>query len=436
MNSPRRNPSPARLYNALWYAALPFALIGSARADPQAWRERLGRCLEAHRSGGGTRRVWAHAASVGEVEALMPILVRLEGAVGRLELHLTTMTASGREAARRRMPQLASCRLAPFDFTGSVRAFLRHLQPHLILVAETELWPNFFIEGARHNARIAIVNGRISPRSMPRYRLVSRTMARALACADRILVQTEADAARFQELGAGCDRVVVTGNTKFDLAASPPPTRPALVEFLRDRPVLIAGSTAQGEERLVLEAWRGLATRFPHLALVIAPRHLERVPEVEAELHRCAAAFIRATGLNGDRPRETRILLLDTLGELRGLYRYATIAFVGGSIAPLRGGQNLGEPAAAGVPVLFGPHFENQQLTGDALLGAGGGFVVANAPTLEAQCVRLLADPDAHREAGRAAREVIEQRAQGAAVTVAHLLPLLDAHPANRSETS
>lgn len=424
----RTNPATAtRLYNALWYPALPFALMASSGANPQSWRERLGRLNpEAMPLRVDKRRIWAHAASVGEVEALRPVLTRLTRAVNDLEITLTTMTTTGREAARRRLPLLSACRLAPLDFPGSVRSFLDQVRPQLILVAETELWPNFFTEGTRSGARIVLVNGRVSERSMRRYRLVSGIIRTALLCAEKILVQTATDANRFRELGAPPDRVIVTGNTKFDLDDSSVPSRQALVDFIRDRPVLIAGSTAGGEERMVLTAYLSLVRRFSDLALVVAPRHLERVPEVEAELRAQGVPFLKATSLESSPSGRAKILLLDTLGDLRGLYRYATIAFVGGSIAPPRGGQNLAEPASLAVPVLFGSHYENQQMVGDALIEGGGAFVINDSQQLEERCASLLVDPVKRSEFGRRARNVIEWMGEGAAITVRHLLPLLE----------
>jgi 3-deoxy-D-manno-octulosonic-acid transferase len=416
----------ARLYNALWYPALPFALLAASGANPRAWRERLGRSERQPASPLAKKRIWAHAASVGEVEALRPVLIRLTNARDDLSITLTTMTATGREAARRRLPHLHSWRLAPLDFAASVRFFLRQVQPHLILIAETELWPNFFIEGAAVGARIAIVNGRLSERSMHRYAFVQSMMANAIGCADQILVQTDHDAHRFRELGAPPARIIVTGNTKFDPENLTTPARQGLVDFIRGHPMLIAGSTAPGEERLILAAYRNLALRFSDLVLVLAPRHLERIAEVEAEMRASGLAYVKATALQPGTTDRTKILLLDTLGELRGLYRYATIAFVGGSIAPPRGGQNLAEPALVEVPVLFGPHYENHQTVGDALIAAGGGLVVCDEAQLQERCAAWLTDPGRRIAAGRAARAAIERMAAGAELTVRHLLPLLD----------
>jgi 3-deoxy-D-manno-octulosonic-acid transferase len=368
-----------------------------------------------------------HAASVGEIEAMLPVINGLAREFPGAAIAITTMTAAGRDAARRRIPDAYAYQLAPLDFPAAVRAFLRRLRPNLVLVAETELWPNFFIEGARAGARVAIVNGRVSERSVGRYRMVRPLIAQALAHAGLVLTQTEADAGRFIELGASRERVIVTGNTKFDLAAAPAALRPALADFSAGQPLLVAGSTAPGEERMVLNAYRNLSERFPTLALAIAPRHLERAAEVEEELRMARFGYAKASALRAGAPApdRTSVLLLDTMGELRALYGRAVIAFVGGSIAPPRGGQNMGEPAALGVPVLFGPHYENQRQAGDALIEGGGGRVIEDGAQLESVCAEWLADEAARRAAGDHARRVMVQLAGAAALTLHHLKALL-----------
>jgi 3-deoxy-D-manno-octulosonic-acid transferase len=413
----------------LWYPALPFALLVAGGRDPAIRIERLGRSGPALARSSIERRIWVHAASVGEIEAVRPVLRRLVRAVGGLEVVVTTMTVTGREATRRRLSGIAGSLLAPLDFPLAVRAFLGRVRPHLILIAETELWPNFFCEGARAGARIAIINGRMSARSLGRYRLMGGLFNEALSGAEKVLVQTVRDADRFCELGAPADRVFVTGNTKFDLDDSAAPLRPALTCFASNRPILVAGSTAPGEERIVLAAYRQLLASCPSLALAIAPRHLERVADVERDLSDARFDFVKASTLgvseDGAAPA-ANILLIDTMGELRAFYQRATIAFVGGSMAPSRGGQSLAEPATAVVPVLFGPHYENQKEVGEALIAGGGAAVVHDDATLVNACAKWLIDEAARRATGTNARRIIERLADGAANTVRHLQTMLD----------
>jgi 3-deoxy-D-manno-octulosonic-acid transferase len=418
------------LYNALWYPALPLALIASGGLDGVNRRERLGTAALASNKQ-GSPRIWLHAASVGEVEAVRPVALGLMRDYPDALVVVTTMTAAGRAAACKRIAGAAAYQLAPLDCPASVRSFLAAVRPQIVLVAETELWPNYLIEGARSGARVAIVNGRVSARSMSRYRYIRPLIAEALAHTHLVLVQTDEDARRFRDLGAPPANVVVTGNTKFNLDDAAP-LRSALEQYCAHRPVLVAGSTAPGEERMVLTAYRNLVEGFPSLALVLAPRHLSRVGEVEDEIRYAGFTYEKASLLPTDDAAgaaniapPARVMLLDTMGELRALYSRATIAFVGGSMLPPRGGQNMAEPAAVAVPVLFGPHYENQQQAGDSILEAGGGRVVADAAQIESTCSEWLADHDARRAAGANARRGVERLVGGVAATLNHLAALI-----------
>jgi 3-deoxy-D-manno-octulosonic-acid transferase len=420
------------LYNALWYPALPFALFASGGLSAENRRQRLGLVDWAATDAAGANqerlRMWVHAASVGEVEAVRAVaLGLLNASPAGAEAAITVMTEAGREAARRRIPGARFYMLAPLDCPRIVRGFLSALRPQLVLIAETELWPNYFVEAHRLGARVAIVNGRISGRSFKRYRWARSLFANALTHVDLVLAQTDDDARRYIALGALRERVVVTGNTKFALdGGNAAKLRRGLESFAAGRPILIAGSTAPGEERIVLEAYLKLRSRFSTLALVLAPRHFSRTGEVEGVLRQASLPYTRASALDSAAaPEETpNVLLLDTMGELRALYRRAAISFIGGSIASGRGGQNLAEPAEVSVPVLFGPFHENQRETALALIQSGGGRVVRNADEMERVCAELLANENARREAGLNARSAVERMAGGAAAALLHLKAL------------
>jgi 3-deoxy-D-manno-octulosonic-acid transferase len=415
------------LYNALWYPVLPFALMASGTHGKQDRRERMGK-VELARDG-ERPRIWIHASSVGEVEAIRSIAHGLLSEFEGARMIVTTMTATGRDAARRRIPGAEVCALAPLDCPAVVRRFLRRVRPHLLVVVETELWPNYFIEARRAGTRVAIVNGRMSKRSAARYRRARRLFGPALKAADLILTQSAEDARRYAKVGAVRDRVVVTGNTKFDLEElGDASLRPALQNFVADRTVLVAGSTGKGEEAIILDAWRRLRERFPHLLLVIAPRHPARRPEVEEMLKAASIPFVRASELeSGGNPGSASVMILDTMGELRAVYRYATVAFVGGSLFAGRGGQNVGEPAAVSVPVLFGPYHENQLQMASALIAAEAGTVVRNATEVADACARLLGDESARIAAGERARVAAQKEAGGARATLHHLRRLAQA---------
>ena len=419
------------LYNAIWYPALPFALIASAGADAAACRERLG-IAAVKQPLGNRKRVWIHAASVGEIEAVRPIALGLGREFPGTEIAVTTMTTAGREAARRRIPDAIAYQLAPLDSPFAVRSFLRRLKPDVMLIAETELWPNYFFEAAKAKITIAIINGRISARSAQRYRGIRRLIGEALGHADVILAQTEDDAARYRSLGAPSERVIVTGNTKFDPGDTAPAIRPLLAEFAASQPILIAGSTAPGEERSVIAAYQELLRSFPRLALIVAPRHLVRAGEAVAILQEVGLPFVQASELaspgqptTSETKADASILLLDTMGELRALYRRATIAFVGGSLEPGRGGQNPAEPAAFGVPVMFGPYHENQREPAQALLETGGARIVRDASEIASVAALWLNDEDARGVAGRNAQGTVARLAGGTLATLSHLRRLM-----------
>ena len=413
------------LYNALWYPALPLALaLSGAWSDPAMRRERMGMAWTSSTTASAAApRLWAHAASVGEVGALRAVLSALVRDQPATTLVVTTMTVAGREAARRSIPGAQAHLLAPLDCRRALHSFLEALRPTLVLIAETELWPNYFIESHRAGARIAIVNGRISERALSRYRYVRSLFHETLSCADLVLAQTDEDARRFLALGADGNRVKVTGNTKFDLdSLDIAPVRPELRAFAPECPLLVAGSTAPGEEQIVIEAWRQLRNRFETIALVLAPRHLERIAEVEGIMR---AAGIEYSKASAPTPAgASRVLLLDTMGELRAMYARAAVAFVGGSLMPGRGGQSLAEPAAAGVPVLFGPCHENQRAIALALLDSRAGAVVRDAAELARAVGVFVGDESERRAAGNRARAVVERMAGAVGATLMHLRSL------------
>jgi len=412
------------LYKALWYPSLPFVLVAVRGAGPGSVRARLGKAAPALDD--DAYRIWVHAASVGEVQAALGIVARLMRSVPRARIVMTTMTPAGLDLARRRIPDAAAHMLAPLDCAALVRGFLRRVRPHLVIITETELWPNFFFEAHRAGAKIAIINGRMSERSAGRYSRLGKLFSPALGCADLVMAQTKEDAARFAALGVAAERLHITGNTKFDPdVASELPIRPELVKFAEHRPVLIAGSTAPGEDEILLDAYRQLRERFSDLALALAPRHLVRAPDVERSVANSGFSFARAS----DHPMNPRadVLILDTMGELAAFYRCATIAFVGGSLDSERGGQNPAEPAAAGVPVLMGPHYENQRDMTNLLVQAGAAHVVHDSTELAERAADWLGNDAARSRAASIARRCVEQKSGGVKASLEHLHDLIDA---------
>lgn len=351
--------------------------------------------------------LWVHAASVGEAQVAGVLLDRLQERHPDRPLLLSVTTPTGRKVARRSAPGgVEGPFFFPLDFSFAARRALRRRRPAVFVAVETEIWPMFLRQCRRLGIPYGIANGRISPRSYGRYRWIRPLLKPALAGAAFVCAQSRADADRFLALGARADRIRVTGNLKYDVR---PDT--AALERLRALlhpapagPLVIAGSTRSGEERLVLRAFRVVRGRLPTARLILAPRHPERFDEVEALIRAEGFGCLRRSRLRTAASDGPQVVLLDSVGELGHLYGLAACAYVGGSLVP-RGGHNPLEPAAWGVPVLFGPHMENFELIATDLLEAGAAVRVADESELAAGLLRLLEGEDEHRRAAAAARD-------------------------------
>ncbi|MFI5362275.1 MAG: 3-deoxy-D-manno-octulosonic acid transferase [Elusimicrobiota bacterium] len=370
--------------------------------------ERLGGLSDAGRVRLLGRRVWwLHAASAGEVGGLSPLIDALDARPGSPAVLVTTTTAAGREAARRN-PKIAWAQLAPLDAWPCVARFLRETKPERLILSETELWPSTLILAARAGLRPALINARMTRRSLPRYRAASYFLKPALGALDSVLAQSDADADCFRAVGVPPGRIEVVGNTKYDrLAAHPDGTAAAgAIETLgwKGSPLFVAGSTHPVEEDMVLDAFVFAAASTPKLKLVLAPRHLERVSQALASLSRRRLSFARLSAID-DAPSRATVLVLDEMGALPSFWPKAAVAFVGGTLVPM-GGHNLLEPAAAGAPVLFGPHTRHVEYPSVLLESGGGGFRVPDGAALGAALAKLLADPLRARAASDRARAV------------------------------
>jgi 3-deoxy-D-manno-octulosonic-acid transferase len=416
------------IYNLLWYPALPFALLAAHPANMRDYRERMGHGDFPDTA--GAPRIWIHAASVGEIEAIRPVAIGLLERYPTAVVVITTMTATGRDAAQRRIPGAAAWMLAPLDNQRAVISFLDRVRPSLVLITETEIWPNYFFESARAGAAIAIVNGRVSERSMRRYMRARGLFQNALSRASLILAQSREDARRYVKFDIPA-RIIVTGNTKIEAAKSDgsneDPIRPELMTFASGRKILIAGSTAPGEEAVIADAYSELRKEFPQLTLTIAPRHLDRTQDVENALRAVSLDYVKASELNPQNAaREVDVLILDTMGELRSYYRRGAIAFVGGSLAPGRGGQNPAEPALVDVPVLIGPYHENQKEIVSSIVNSGGARIVKNAGDIVREASKWLGDDAAREAAGRSAHASVSKDSGGARFALKQLEALIN----------
>jgi 3-deoxy-D-manno-octulosonic-acid transferase len=438
------------MYIAYTLVILAFALIASPWFAYQALRhrkyvgsvaQRLGR-LPVSFNMDAEPSIWIHAVSVGEVLAARALTADLKARYPGFRLFLSTTTMAGQELARRGVPAADAVFYFPFDLGPVVRRTLDLVRPRLFLMMETEIWPNLLRECRRRGVRTAVVNGRLSNRSYPRYRLAAPFFRRVLADVDAFCVQSEEHARRFAAIGAAPDRVVVTGSLKFD-SLEPPSTGPQgrardrVLRYFRvgpGRPVVVAGSTMKGEEPAVLRAYRRLKAAQPSAMLILAPRHRERFADVERLCREEGFRTVLRSTLPIDAEPRADIVLLDTIGELATVYQLATVAFVGGSLVPT-GGHNILEPAAYGRPVVFGPHMANFAEIAAAFVAHQAGVQVRDEGELERTLVELVTDPVRQARLGAAARALIEANRGAKARTLDALEALLPS-PARRSYPS
>ena len=379
---------------------------------------------------GGAPRVWLHGASAGDLLALSPMLPGLRERFPNAKLILSTTTNSGYMMASERLAsQIDVVIYAPWDLWGATRRAVRAIDPDLLVLEYTEIWPNLIRAAKRHGTRIALTNGRFSPEHLGRYRTLFSLISNPLRDIDLFLMREDEEAERVLGLGASLERVWVTGNTKFDVLSSHEASgedadlRQAL-QLPVGAPVLIAGSTHEGEEEKILDVYRRLLAEHPALRLVIAPRYIDRASRIIALVEeRGLSAGLRSQRNRGARP----VVVLDTIGELSCAYRLATLVFVGGSFST-RGGQNILEPAAQGKPVLFGPHMENFHDSVQVLVGRGG-IQVNDVDHLYRVLAELLSRPDTIADLGELAKAAVRQISGASGRNLEHLERLLGAAP-------
>jgi 3-deoxy-D-manno-octulosonic-acid transferase len=364
--------------------------------------------------------VWVHAASVGEALAARALLDRLRAA-GRPVVASTT-TVDGRDLLRRSRPEIP-CHLAPLDHPWCVARALSRVAPAALVLVETELWPCWIRAARARGIPVALVSGRLSERSFARYRRAAPLFRRALRRLSAVGARSELDRERFLALGADPARVEVTGDLKAG-AGPPAPLSPDLQRALAGSLLFAAGSTHAGEEEAALGALAAAEARGAAPVLALAPRELARAGAVLSAARAAGRRALRRTALGSESLRAGEVLVLDSLGELPALYGLAQLAFVGGTLAPV-GGHNLLEPAAAGCPVLFGPHTEKAQPAASLLEACGAGRRVADASELARAAAEWLSDPAAARARGEAGRRAVLEVGDGAARAAALVESLL-----------
>lgn len=406
---------------------LVYMLVRMARGKSRrGWRDRLGR-PELPAAGG--RRVWVHCASVGEVVAATPVIAAYRVIHPADEIVMSVITPGGHEVASKLVGKhLAAVFYSPFDFTWAARSAMNLVRPALLVVLETELWPNLL--WACHDAGVpaVLVNGRMSDRSAGGYRRARSLFRHLFPCFAAIEVQSSRDRDRYLAAGADPLQVVVGGNSKFDqdLGCLDVEAVAALRADLRlpdGAPVLVVGSTRSvEEERLVLDAYQLLLRDRPNLALVHAPRHVDRAEEVAGLMSARGLHPVRRTQMAAMAPGETaQQVILDTFGELARVYAVATVAFVGNSLVPSGAGQSLLQPLAQGKPVLFGPYVSDHRDAAALALADGVGFAVHDAAGLAQVTAGLLADEPARSRIAVAALQLVRSN-RGASQRFADLM--------------
>ena len=385
----------------------------------------------------GDESIWIHAVSVGEVLTARALLSELRQRYPGLRIFLSTTTLSGQQVARTRLPDVDAVFFLPFDLPPFVNRTLRLVKPRLFIMMETEIWPNLLRACRRQGVRTMLVNGRISSRSYPRYRLARGFFRGVLADVDRFCMQSDESARRIIDIGADPARVTVTGSLKFESLESPALAagRGAgrVLRFFRipaSRPVFMAASTLKGEEALVLSAFGALRRVQPSAMLIIAPRKPERFGEAHDLARAEGYRVLRRTELAVDSEPRADVVVLDSIGELAHLFQVATVVFVGGSLVD-QGGHNILEPAVHGKPIVFGPYMQNFAEIAATFLKSQAAIQVMTASELTEVVVRLAGDPVERARLGAAARALVEANRGAKPRTLDAIFNLLPA-PAGR----
>ncbi|UDG80053.1 lipid IV(A) 3-deoxy-D-manno-octulosonic acid transferase [Candidatus Steffania adelgidicola] len=412
------------IYNIIIYLIQPIIwiqLLWRSRKSPayrHRWAERYGFCRGKVKPGG----IMLHSVSVGETLAAIPLVRTLRQRYPLIPITVTTMTPTGSERVQSIFGNDVHHVYLPYDLPGATSRFLDRVNPKLVIIMETELWPDLIKSLHRRGIPLIIANARLSARSAAGYKIFSSFVADIMRRITLIAAQNEEDGARFLALGLKKNQLVVTGSLKFDISVTPEIAEKALTlrrQWAPCRSVWIASSTHEGEEILLLQAHRKLLANIPDLLLILVPRHPERF--LAAREMTMKAGFNYIMRSSGAIPsKNTQVVVGDTMGELMMLYGIADLAFVGGSLVAC-GGHNPLEAAAHAIPVLMGPHTLNFQDICSKLWKAGGLITVTDVPSLVNAASTLLKDEDYRLYYGRHAVEVLQQN-QGALQHLLHLL--------------
>src|SRR6185312_3866331 len=418
------------LYSILYTLALllssPYWAVGMLRAGKYraGLKDRFGIVPSRLKLPSATETsIWGHAVSVGEVLAVSGLVNLLKKQSPETAIFISTTTLTGQKLAQERFGENRVFYL-PLDLPFAIRPFLRAIRPAMLILAETEFWPNLLHEAHKSGAQVAVVNARISDRSFPGYKRFRWLLRRVLSNVGIFLAQTESDRERLIAIGAPSERVQVGGNLKFDIKS---PNESALSQALRrsigsNQPALVFGSTLEDEEQLLVPCFKSILREYPHALIVLAPRHPERFDAVAELLRTSGISFWRRSAWNSG-PSPGGVLLLDTIGELASVYSIANIAFVGGSLVR-RGGHNILEPAQFAKPILIGPHYENFRDIVRSFIAANA-VLITTPEEISGAVLRLLQDPKEALHLGSRGWQVVEGGRGSTRRTLEPLLELL-----------
>ncbi|MEK7798177.1 MAG: 3-deoxy-D-manno-octulosonic acid transferase [Nitrospirota bacterium] len=429
------------LYNILLLLASPFILallLAKKRCRPGLW-QRLGRLPEGPAGEWGDgRTIWLHAVSMGEATAAVPLVQQLKARYPDVRIVVSTVTETGRETVLRRLSGQARHLYFPLDYPWAVRSVLDAVRPRLIIIVETELWPNFLREAAARGIPVILANGRLATDSFAGYLRLRFFFRHVLAAFTLCSMQTDRDVERIIQLGVAPERVVRTGNLKYDQAAALTQAAPGRISrrdlgVAEGEDLFVAGSTHPGEEEAALDCYRRLLDVAPSLVLVLAPRHIERADAVCAAARLRGFDVLRRTRLSPS--SGPRVIVLDTRGELASLYREATLVFVGGSLVDV-GGHSPLEPAAWGKAVVFGPHMDHFAEAAELFIRQGAGVQVGNADEMADAMTALLKDRAKLEARGKAAYQLVLENQGAVARTVALIAEILEERSAISAQQS
>ncbi len=428
-----------------FFALLPYFAYQAFfnRKYSSNFRERMGLLpdsLKADLRAGSHQTIWLHAVSVGETLAARPLIKALRSRFPEDRLIISTTTMAGQEVARKQVIEADGICYFPFDWKFCVRRSLNTIRPQIVILMESELWLNFLSECRVRNIPVLVANGRISDRSFASSKRFSIFTRRLYVLVTRFVMQSKADAGRAMWLGAPPERVIVSGNIKYDIGETRPGsdgTAKSLDEIfaLSSEPLIVAGSTGEDEEQMILSAFEQLRRidGMGNVRLLIGPRHPERFDEVARQMESSSLGFVRRSTSREqcDLTRTAAVILLDSIGELATLYQFASVVFVGGSLIP-KGGHNILEPAFYARPIIVGPHMENfremagQFLRRDALIQLQGTNDQDLIAELRDNFVKILCHPSRARELGENARRAIEENRGATDRTVAAIVELIE----------